>query len=772
MDAFLLHCLLLLWISIGAARQLHTLVSDRLLTAALLAWGNIVLTCLLLSLGHKLGDPGWFLGASILLGLLALISARLVARTDPQSAPVPDADSGGTVNPWMVMAFILALLPVAWPNLKSAWVYVPDYHAALAHDLPRVLFYIGQKSLGHFGAGDPQLVWLPFNYQLLQLFVLVYDAPLAALNLIGLTSCGVIGIALYRLCRLGTFSPGTALLCTWLALAAWLVFGPVITGTRDLPALAACLCSLVFFFRWRASRRGRDALLSGLAIGLAAGSELALLGFFSLAALAALAVCYRQSRKPPASRLRDGLRSWILPALVVLILALPFALINRIAGGRWLHSWRDLYLYSFPKSAGPVPAPSLPVLVPFRLTPQARINVDTDGIDEDLFRLMTLGHEQRFTARRRTDPGSYNLLSRSPASRNAAYQNSRDLPSYVLLPIANKPTAGVEFLGQVGNGATARDYFGIEAGAGRTTPINSNRNLLITLYREPGGEDSDAPARITVAGLNPEDHLELTVHLEASDQAVVPLATFRSDGAAAILINRPFKRLVFRAPHQISRAQLGAVTIPCRPIAEPPELVNPNLPSGPHSLFVTDVVLAQASDRVLVEGLLPLEGPFPQWDLPYLRWAREPSTRITIQPIDRFSHLRVSFSVRLNVRLKAALDVLFNGQLVQRHRIDAGDVWLDQTLELTPQAGPNVLEFKDAPLNETPDWLAYLDRYPDVKDYLVSRKLPLAAGAREHYESHGWAEGRTLPTKLEPEPAPDGYYFMYRNIRLEGFTSP
>ena len=65
-----------------------------------------------------------------------------------------------------------------------------------------------------------------------------------------------------------------------------------------------------------------------------------------------------------------------------------------------------------------------------------------------------------------------------------------------------------------------------------------------------------------------------------------------------------------------------------------------------------------------------------------------------------------------------------------------------------------------------------LKRYPDVMKHVATHNIPLEQGAREHYEMHGRSEGRILDMVEKPEPAPDSYYFMYRNIRLEGFRSP
>ena len=61
----LLHSLALLTLSFLAARSLWLGLADRLLAVAALVWANIVVTCLVLSCAHGLGDRGWFFRIAI-----------------------------------------------------------------------------------------------------------------------------------------------------------------------------------------------------------------------------------------------------------------------------------------------------------------------------------------------------------------------------------------------------------------------------------------------------------------------------------------------------------------------------------------------------------------------------------------------------------------------------------------------------------------------------------------------------------------------------------
>ena len=903
MDLFLAHCLFLTWASIGAARRLAAPIADQILIAALLAWGNVVATSLLLASSHRLGAAPWFFSTSL---FLAGLTSLLLLRVPPEP---PTEPAGAGPNPWLRGAFILTLIPLGLAGASIAWTYQPNNPDSLVWQLPRAMYYLGQNSLAHFDAADLRQTHLPFDYNLLQVFGLVYGPSLQCLNLFNLVAWVVGGVAVYRLCRVGSIGANAALIACWLVLTATPVLAQANSTTLELPAGVALLCALGFAQQWRQTRLRRHALLAGLAAGLAAGSDLRVALLCATCGGLGLAWSYRHRR--PAG-LADDLRAWVVPALVACALGAPFALINFAAAGNWislflgftlpqqpvdavpdvwtwfLPLWRnpspllslneDTVSFGFTgalfllgaaynlarprqipgpagwgawlglgwillnfcppwgQNSGPrdfVPAllllgpgmakliesgrtgprsartlillgaalvsgwsaglyllkntsrplipllnasftppalPTLPLLMEHHLTNQPRINVDTDGINERVFPFLAQRPGQRATSRHQPDPAAYNLISRSTASRTSAFVDLARRPAYTFIPIPSKRTAGVEFLATLGTGSDARDYFGLEPQADRTPPIISNRCLLVTLYPAPAGTTH---TRIRVAGLNPADRARLAINLEYADGRVAPLTVFEGDGEATLSILPPFRQLAFRVLDTESGGEIGATAIAClSKTNEPAKPIDPRLPTSSRTIFVTDVVLAKGAQAISAEGLLPVEGPFPQWDLPYLRWQREPSSRITIPAMDQLARLQLSFSVRLHVRKKAALDVLFNGQPVRRYRIDDPTVWLDQILELSPVQGPNVLEFRDAPLNDEPDWMGYLERYPDVKKYLVGAGLPLEQGAREHYETHGRAEGRILQIIAKPEPAPDGYFFMYRNIRLEGFKSP
>lgn len=373
MALYLAHTIILLGASYAAARQLFRAELERLLTAGLLLWGNIVVTSLLLAGLHRLGEPAWFFRTSLGLALVTWWLMRKVAP-EPPATPTPSA-SCSKPSPLMLAAFILTLAPLAYAGIRIASTYVPNNYDTLAYHLPRAMYYLGQNNLAHFDTGNPRQIYFPLNYNLLQLSGLIYSPPLQVLNFFNLAAWGAAGLALYRLCRLCAFNANAALIATWLALTSTQVLAQATATTNDLPVAAGLLCTLVYALRWRESRLTRDALFAGLAAGLSAGSKLTVVFFGPPAGLIVLGLGWQHWRRGEARRFFTAVRSWLVPGLLAFALASPFALINLAEKGEWINKTYDFTL-NRPFSWASVAQTSKAYLVQLFIEPLHRFTFD------------------------------------------------------------------------------------------------------------------------------------------------------------------------------------------------------------------------------------------------------------------------------------------------------------------------------------------------------------------------------------------------------------
>lgn len=423
-----------------------------------------------------------------------------------------------------------------------------------------------------------------------------------------------------------------------------------------------------------------------------------------------------------------------------------------------------------PLWAGQPPPPALPALPPLmvqRLAGEPRINIDTTDGNERTFLFMTLGRHQRFTSFDRTDPAAYNLFSHWGFVRKVAYSNIEQLSSYTIVNLPAKRTAGVEFLGTIGTGQPALDYYGLAPHPETLPATEANRNAMVVFYYGPRDPGRYAKLRIKTAGLNTLDQARLLVGVDYTDGTSETLATFTANGEAWASVTRPFKRFTVRVADLATAAELGRSDVPYLAREEPPEV---ETPLDPTSLFNDEFIAPAPKSRITVTGLAPAEGPYPQWDLPLIRWAKAPVLRIEIPAQKYLDRIDFAFDLRLHVRESAHFDILFNGEIVQSYAWANRTGWFIRQLSFSPRPDqPNVIEIRNVVVGTQLDWQNYLERYPDVKDYVVALGVPLEQGAREHYETFGKKEGRTVHLQRRTESIPgDQLYYMFRQLRVAG----
>lgn len=336
MTLLLAHVFGLIFVMGMLAFRAYSHPLDRVLAVTVTAWANIVVTGLALSAMHKLGDPLLFVRTSMFLALVMLVSGYLVLRPEPNALPTQRAISR-EVNWLPILAFALTIAPLVVANVAIAMAYPPNNYDSLTYHLPRVMFYLGQGSLAHFETPNSRQIFFPFNLTLLHLAILQHG--IAFEKLLTLLNVGfwiIAGIAIYRICRIASSSVGASLAATWLALTATEVLAQATATTNDLPTGAALLAGAVFVQQWMLKHRSRDALMAGMALGLAFGSKLTAVFFLPPAALISMLLAYRYRSAISRQLCLQQMRIWFAPLVAFAILAAPFAVYNMEATGHWM----------------------------------------------------------------------------------------------------------------------------------------------------------------------------------------------------------------------------------------------------------------------------------------------------------------------------------------------------------------------------------------------------------------------------------------------------
>lgn len=490
---------------------------------------------------------------------------------------------------------------------------------------------------------------------------------------------------------------------------------------------------------------------------------------------------------------------YFVPAIVVMGPCAAAVWDARSTGSRWFHhgwclgfgfvalsgAWFSVHYLTW-NHIRPTPLPFThfdarsrePVLPPTlaeRLPGQPLVNVYSYGTNERIFPLMHLGPRQLFTSGLRVDPERYNLFSFWGNTRNYIYSNLAYFAAYTVVPVATKRTAGVEFLGTVPDIPDPFDYLGLPPHANDVpaTPATSNIAVLIDYNVNTNDQIRIDGARLRVFGLNPRDVADVRISAEMRDGTIAPLLAKASAEWSFLSVKQPIKRLLIQVVSQEDGRNLGLGEIPFTARVNGFAQATAGAPS---TFFATELISQEPPRNLTVRGLGTMEGPYPQWNMPVFRWAKAPVVRMEIPAEARRNRLRLAFSVRLQVRDEGTLEVWHNGKMVQAFTLQGRTEWHSELLEVAAAPGENVFELRDGTkvAGQIPDWRGYLDKYPDVKAYLLGQGQPLEEGALWHYQNHGKAEGRTMlthPGLVPAPPPPDSLYFAFRSIRVEGFTA-
>jgi len=329
MIIFLIHLFLISFVSYKITQRFLPDVLERVLAAFILVWANLVVTALLLSCFILLGNRYFYFSLSV---LMTLVGYGIVYKKNPY----PSIEWKSIIRQffqysyslWDIFLFLTFLFFIC-VNIVIAFSFRPNGWDSLAYHLPRIYFYLGQGHLGHFTTGDFRMIFFPFNYELLQLLCVTYGQPDWLLNYTNLFCWIFAGIALFVICRRIGLKTGTALLSSWIGLTATLVLAYATITYNDLPTAVPLLIGVVFALRWFDDQHWKNVVFAGIAFGLSAGSKLTIFFFWPMGIIIPGFILYRIIKKKiTLQQAFQGVRHWIVGALIAFILTAPFMMIN------------------------------------------------------------------------------------------------------------------------------------------------------------------------------------------------------------------------------------------------------------------------------------------------------------------------------------------------------------------------------------------------------------------------------------------------------------
>ena len=317
--------------------------------------------------------------------------------------------------------------------------------------------------------------------------------------------------------------------------------------------------------------------------------------------------------------------------------------------------------------------------------------------DERLFQFMAYGRNQRFSIGQQYGDGYYNIFSFWNPTVQAMFANIPSSSAYTVIAVPGKKTPGVTELGTFGEGMSRYYYYGFPGRKVAEAPSEENAYIIVrTIFDRFSGkgrmlEERLRSLRIDTAGLNEEDGVTLFVYYTDKKGEKKLIKESTSDFSAIITIPERYRDLFLeirgtkdarrRASSEIRVATYSDALLSRKPVYFAPRTE-------------ADFVLDAEPQNTRVEGMSSPEGPYPQWNLPAVRWATRPKVKIDLnRPADSAPEKAdLVLSFRPQVRKEATMSVALNGREIKSYGLKDQYQWMNDSIPLTLMPGSNKVE--------------------------------------------------------------------------------
>ena len=334
-----IHALALLTLSWLSAGRLTSPLLPRLAGLYLLAWCNLVLTGLMLSLLSRLNQVALYLAVSIAIAALLDIALRYRgvtphamrwAEVGVDRTPVDRVARG-------VLSGTLALAAIASAVICLA--YIPNNWDSATYRFSRAFFYLAQGNLLHAGSVDARMSFYPLNGALLYVFAAIYQLPAKAMSLVTYVAWVYAALGVYMAARSLRASRTGGLVAAWACCMSPSILAQATATTDELLAAVPILLGLIFGREFWISGRMRYALLAAIGIGLGLGTKLHWVFYSVLLVATAVVVAIHALRdRAFGSTLARRLPVLVAAGVLAAALSIPFMVANYLSSGQITHT--------------------------------------------------------------------------------------------------------------------------------------------------------------------------------------------------------------------------------------------------------------------------------------------------------------------------------------------------------------------------------------------------------------------------------------------------
>lgn len=317
-----------------------------------------------------------------------------------------------------------------------------------------------------------------------------------------------------------------------------------------------------------------------------------------------------------------------------------------------------------------------------------------DHDNERLYQFMNRVKGQSFMVGKHRSVEWYNIYSFWGPTKNAMFSNETSSSAFTLISVPGKATMGVDKLGAFGDDNDRYYYFGIpELPVVRKSDVECGNILIRTIFNRvvPAGQLLEARLRslqLEIIGLNSADALILRIYYSVDGEDYFLVETTH-DQLMSISLPDTYSRLYF----EVVRDKTGRIVA----AGEMNVSLYGQTRVLQHGEIDIDLILDRDPSAAVVKGFAHPEGPYPQWDLPLVRWATSshPSISFILSKLEvKRNPTFLSLSFRPQLRNNVRVELFFNKKPIKIYEMKDPYKWTDDTIAIYPKPGKNELLFK------------------------------------------------------------------------------
>jgi hypothetical protein len=331
-----LHFAILVSLFFIGLKQLRHDVMAAIPALFLLVWSDLIFSGLLLSSVGQLGNRFAYFTTSIAVAIFLTVLLRRLRMNSGNQVLDTVSVEDQLSNRWARRASWLAIFYVVIATIMICVFYVANNPDSVTYRFPRAFFYIDQGSLSQI-PGDFRIQFYPFNMSLVYVWFVTYGLPLVWLNLFGVVTWLVGGVAVWRFARDIGAGHTAALMAAAIFITSPAVLVSASSTNDDMIAGVPLLIGAMFLMRWWKSGSWLEVMMAALGLGLSLGSKWHWVMMVPIATLLFVYVVYQLIRQEKLILfLHSRAKQIFVAGCVMLILTLPVFIINLSQSGKLL----------------------------------------------------------------------------------------------------------------------------------------------------------------------------------------------------------------------------------------------------------------------------------------------------------------------------------------------------------------------------------------------------------------------------------------------------